>query len=299
MIISVSRRTDIPAYFSHWFYNRMDEGFVLVRNPWNRHSVTKVNLAPDKVTCFVFWTKNPEPFIRHLDLIMNYPFYFQFTVTPYNQNIEVKVPPKHHIIRIFAELSEMISPERIIWRYDPVIFTETGMDVMFHVQAFRTLAEQLSPFTRKCIISFFNQYRWMTKTNTALGIRNIHPEEMFMLVREFSRISRECHMSIETCSEAMDFDEFGIEHGKCIDDRLISKLSGKRIDNIKDPNQRGACGCIRSVDIGAYSTCLHGCRYCYASRYPSTGKKMIEKHDPLSPFLIGNVEPQDRITERS
>ena len=164
MIISASRRTDIPAYYADWFCNRIREGYVCVRNPMNFHQVSRIDLSPDVVDGIVFWTKNPLPLMARLEELRGYTFYFQFTLTPYGKDVEPCVPSKNDVILpAFQELSRRVGPERVIWRYDPILFTNRyTMD--YHITFFSQLARRLEGYTRKCIISFVDLYR-NTQTN--------------------------------------------------------------------------------------------------------------------------------------
>ena len=178
MIISASRRTDIPAYYADWFYNRIREGFVCVRNPMNFHQVSRISLSPDVVDGIVFWTKNPLPLMSRLEELREYPFYFQFTLTPYGKDVEPGVPSKNDVILpAFQELSRRIGPERVIWRYDPILFTDRyTMD--YHITFFSQLARRLESYTRKCIISFVDLYR-NTQTNmNGLGFATLTEKEI-------------------------------------------------------------------------------------------------------------------------
>jgi len=158
MIISVSRRTDIPAFYSDWFFKRLEEGFVLVRNPMNPQQVSKVSLSKAVVDCFVFWTKNPKSMLEKLPLLAGYDYYFQFTLNPYDQEIEVNLPKKAEIIKTFIELSNLIGKDRVIWRYDPILLTDK-ITIGDHLEYFNILAGQLGDYTRKCVISFLDQYQ--------------------------------------------------------------------------------------------------------------------------------------------
>lgn len=158
MILSVSRRTDIPNYYSEWFYNRIKEEFLYVRNPMNPHQISKIDLSPDVVDCIVFWTKNPEPMINRLDELAAYHYYFQFTLTGYGKEIECNVPHKRErMIPVFQELSKRIGKQKVIWRYDPIIFTKTYTPE-YHLKAFEQIAMALRGYTEKCVISFVDVY---------------------------------------------------------------------------------------------------------------------------------------------
>ena len=178
MIISASRRTDIPAYYPDWFYNRIREGYVCVRNPMNFHQVSRIDLSPDVVDGIVFWTKNPLPLMSRLEELRAYPFYFQFTLTPYGKDVEPGVPSKNDIILpAFQELSRQIGPERVIWRYDPILLTDRyTMD--YHITFFSQLARRLEGYARKCIISFVDLYRNTQSNMNGLGFAPLTEKEI-------------------------------------------------------------------------------------------------------------------------
>lgn len=296
MIISVSRRTDIPAFYSEWFYNRIQEGYVLVKNPYNRHKVSKINLKPDAVDCIVFWTKNPTPMLEKLDLLKNYQYYFQFTVNPYNEDIEKGVPKKKYIVDSFIKLSKEIGKKKVIWRYDPILLTDQ-IDKEYHYKYFDYLASYLKDYTDKCIISFVDLYKKIRGNLKSVNVVPLTEKDMREIAITLSHIARKYNLVIESCSETVDLSDIGINHGKCIDDKLISEIYGMEIDIKKDPNQREICGCVKSKDIGAYNTCLHNCLYCYANYSKKVVQKNTLEHDPQSPLLFGHIEEDDKITE--
>jgi DNA repair photolyase len=287
MIISCSRRTDIPAFYSDWFFNRISEGYVLVRNPMYPRQVRRVSLAPPDVDCIVFWTKDPAPMTDHLQLLQDYNYYFQFTLTPYDKDIEPNLPPKLQIIDTFLELSDKIGKKRTIWRYDPILLS-ASINIDYHIDCFNDLAQRLSGHTEKCIISFIDMYRHLQNKTAHLSVRPPVETEMRMLEEKIVTIASVYNIKVETCAEKIDLDDFDIEHGKCIDDRLISELTGKKLNSAKDKHQRELCVCVTSIDIGEYNTCKHSCRYCYAN---SNQKKLEKNHTlyhSMSQLLIGD-----------
>jgi DNA repair photolyase len=290
MIISCSRRTDIPAFYSDWFFNRLRARYVLVRNPMNARQVRNVSLAPADVDCIVFWTKNPAPLLTRLHLLKDYNYYFQFTLTPYDKNIEPNLPPKTEIIDLFLNLSDKIGAKRVIWRYDPILLSP-AVNIDYHIQNFAGLAEQLSGQTEKCVISFLDMYRHLQSKSAGLSVRPPDEAEIRVLAEKIARIAGANNIKVETCAEKIDLTYLGIKHGKCIDDRLIAELTGRNLKVEKDRYQRELCGCIASVDIGEYNTCRHHCLYCYAN----ISQKKIEKNQLLhysqSPLLIGDNLP--------
>jgi len=297
MIISASRRTDIPSYYSEWLFNRIKEKPVYVRNPFNTRQINIINLDPELIDCIVFWSKNPKPMIDKLDLLKDYKFYFQITLTPYEQDIEAMLPPKTEIIETFKKLSDTIGPQKVIWRYDPILISNK-YNTAYHIDKFEKLAGVLKGYTEKVTISFMDFYKKITENIKLLGIMEISTEEKNIIAKKFSEIARNNNFSIDTCAEDVDLSGYGITHARCIDDRLISKITGNNLLVEKDKNQRLECGCVRSIDIGEYNSCSNGCVYCYANHNNNIVEKNIKKHIPLSPLLIGDVCPDDIVKER-
>ncbi len=295
MIISASRRSDIPAFYSGWFLKRLEEGFVYVRNPINRHQVSKVKLGKDVVDAFVFWTKDPRGMMDKLEQLEGYEYYFQFTLTPYDRSIEGNLPDKNQIIETFVALSRRIGPSRVIWRYDPIFLTDK-FNEEYHIRAFTHLAEKLNGCTEKCIISFLDLYKKCERNMRTIKLIPMDAVDKRKLALGLAHVAEALGIKLESCAENMDLP--GIDHGKCIDAELISRLSGVKLDIPKDKNQRPRCGCAQSIDIGAYNTCLHSCIYCYAN----SSKEAVERNTKLSkidsPILCDTLEAEDRIIER-
>lgn len=298
MILSVSRRTDIPAFYADWFLRRLQEGYVLVRNPMNHHQVSRVSLSPSVIDCIVFWIKNGAPLLPNLDTIANeYPFYFQYTLNAYHSDVEPVLQPLDTRINTFQTISKKIGADHIIWRYDPILLSDK-YSLDWHIERFSYIASKLHGYTRECTFSFIDLYTKVQTNTKALNIRECRPEEIDQIASAFSCIAKEKGLVLRTCAEAVDLQKYGIEHGCCIDGKLISEITGWNMAAKKDPNQRQECGCLESVDIGQYNTCKHGCKYCYATFNAQSVVTLTKKHDPTSPFLIGHTEPDDKITER-
>lgn len=297
MILSVSRRTDIPAFYSEWFLNRLKKGFVYVRNPMNIHQVSKVMLSPEVIDCIVFWSKNPQPMINRLGELKDYMYYFQYTINAYDKGMETGVPRKESIIGTFKELSDMIGPKRVIWRYDPILLTEK-MDINYHLKYFEEIAKRLEGKTNTCVISFVDLYKKIQGNLKDTLARELSRQEMVDLAAKMCQIAKQYGMVIQTCAEAIELESVGIKHGKCIDNVLIEDLLGIRIVVGKDKNQRNECGCVQSIDIGEYNTCSHGCKYCYANFKDYMVARNRMSHDPESPLLVGHLGPDDKVTER-
>lgn len=298
MILSVSRRTDIPNYYSEWFFNRIKEGFAYVRNPMNPHQVSRVEITAEVVDCIVFWTKNPEPMLSRLDELAAYDFYFQFTLTGYGKDIEKNVPhKKEKMLPVFKELSEKIGCERVIWRYDPIIFTKKYTPE-YHLKAFEQIATALKGYTRKCVISFVDIYTKNKKNMALLDAYELDRNELMGFAKQIARIAKENDMVIGSCAENLDLEECGIEHNSCIDKTLIESIIGCSLNVDRDKNQRTECGCMESVEIGTYNTCRNGCQYCYANYSEESVVKNCDKYDPESPILCGILGDDDKIIDR-
>lgn len=298
VIISASRRTDIPAFYSEWFLNRIRDGYVLVRNPMNIHQVSRIRLSPDVVDCIVFWTKNPKPMVQRLEELKDYNFYFQFTLNSYATDVEPNVPSKgNDVIDTFIKLSEKIGANRIIWRYDPIIITDK-YTIEYHTTYFEKLAQVLSGKFSKCVISFVDEYKKNSKNFRDNGLRELEENQMADIALRFSEIAKRNHFKIYTCAEQIDLTAYGIEHNSCIDKELIESLVGARLKVQKDKSQRDECGCVESIDIGSYNTCTHGCKYCYANYSSDVVHNNSRCYDPNSPMLCGSLQDDDKVTER-
>ena len=298
MILSVSRRTDIPNYYSDWFFNRIKAGFLYVRNPMNVHQISEIDLSPEVVDCIVFWTKNPKPMIDRLDELKEYKYYFQFTLTGYGSDIECNVPhKKNEMIPVFQKLSSKIGKEKVIWRYDPIIFNDKYTPD-YHLKAFEQIARALNGYTDKCVISFVDVYTKNKKSMESLNAYELGEQQLLDFAKKLSKIAVENSMGIGSCAEAIDLEQCGIKHNCCIDSQLIEAIIGCRIDTCKDKNQRKECGCVESVEIGTYNTCKNGCKYCYANYSQESVKNNCSKYSSTSPLLCGEVMEGDKINQR-
>lgn len=296
MIVSVSRRTDIPAFYSEWFYNRIADGEVLIRNPFNRKQISRVQLSRDSVDCFVFWTKNPEPMMSKLKLLNGYNYYFQFTLTSYRKDIEANLPAKRDVVEIFRRLVSSIGKERVIWRYDPILINNYYTKE-YHYECFEALAAKLHGYTDKCVISFIDNYKETKRNMDKLCLKEVMDRDMLEIAGRLVQIAAKYSISIESCAEKIDLSSAGVSHGQCIDGKLITAITGKNFLNAKKDNIREACNCIKSVDIGEYNSCLHGCAYCYASYNSAVIHRNYASHNKNSKLLLGELQGDERITE--
>ena len=298
MILSVSRRTDIPAFYTEWFMNRIHKKYVLTRNPMNYHQVSRIPITRDVVDFIVFWSKNPAPLLPYLDEIgRDYPFYFQFTLNPYDQDLEPNLPLQKERIDTFRCISENYGKERIIWRYDPIILSQK-YDLSWHVQQFERLADKISPYTDTCVFSFVDIYDKIKNKLAEAKHMPITSAQIDSLASCFSMVASDHQVRLMTCAEDVALDQFGIEHSCCIDSDLIERITGCKLTVKKDSTQRSQCHCAESIDIGQYNTCRHGCKYCYANYSVKSVQNNYIKHDPKSPLLIGNLEREDKVIDR-
>lgn len=296
MILSVSRRTDIPSFYMKWFINRLKTGWLLVRNPCNPTQLSRVPLNPAEVRCIAFWSKNPEPLAAHLESLRPYCFFLQFTLNPYGGEMESGLPELARRLETFRLLADAIGRERVIWRYSPVILSER-YSAGFHVDNFGRLAEALSGFTEECKLSFLDVYPKIAARMRALRVTSESPVQLFALARQLAALAHAGGIRVSSCGDP-NLESAGITASACIDPRLIERLTGLPIVPKKDRGQREACRCTESVDVGTYQTCLNGCAYCYANHSHAAALRRAQKYDPESPLLCDSVKPGDTVRER-
>ena len=303
MIISASRRTDIPAFYSKWFMNRIRAGYCLVPNPLNMKQVSRVSLHPSDVEAIVFWSKNPAPLLPYLSELdkLGLHYYFQFSLNDYPRALEPNIPSLNDRIETFKNLSRLVGPLRVVWRYDPIIISNiTPFD--FHRERFTWIAEELKSITHRVMVSIVDFYQ---KTERRLS--QLEKEEGFSfdrdvlssagtigLLKDLADIAGKNNIEIFTCAEESDYSQIGVPPGRCIDDRLLTKIWSLNLKYKKDPYQRGSCLCMVSKDIGINDTCIHGCPYCYSTTNYAVAERRFNEHNPDSPILWG--KPQ-KLTE--
>jgi len=295
MIINTGCRTDIPAYFSEWFYNRIKAGYVLTRNPYYEEQVMKYRLTPKVVDCLSFCTKNPEPMLERLDEIDGFKQFWFVTITPYGKEIEPSVPKKQKVMESFKQLSKKVGVNAIGWRYDPIFITDK-YSVEYHINSFEKMAEVLSGYTNNCVISFIDLYA-KTKRNF-FGVKEVSKIERITLGKAFVAIGQKYGINIRTCCEGEELKEYGVDVTGCMTQPIIERAIGCNLDVPKNKkSSRAACNCLLGNDIGVYNTCAHGCIYCYANYNQETVRQNMRQHNPNSPFLIGTVKEGDIIRE--
>ena len=295
MILNTGLRTDIPGFFSEWFYNRIDEGFVYVRNPYAKNQIYSYRLDPELIDCIIFTTKNPRPMFRNLEKIDKFNQYWHITITPYGKEIEPNVPPVDEVIDSFKFLSERLGKEKVTLRYDPIFISEK-YSLEKHIESFDYILDSLSDYTTEAIISFIDLYE-KTKRNFP-NAKEVTQDERLRIGEEFAKIGEKYNIKVKTCAEGTELERFGIDSSGCMTKEVIEKAINKNLDIPKQKARNGQCYCLLNNDIGEYNTCNHGCLYCYANSNKRLVKRNLKLHDPKSPILIGEIKEDDIIIER-
>lgn len=295
VIISASRSTDIPAFYSDWFMHRLRSGYLVWVNQFNNQLL---HISFEKARVIVFWTKNARPMIQHIpelnDRGINY--YFTHTLNDYeNEKLEPNVPSLKERIETFKLLSETVGKDRVIWRFDPLILTK-DITVERLLDKIYGIGKEIHKHTKKLVISFIDVYgyRKVERNLRSAGFadyREFTPDDMYRIAEMLQKVNEEWKIDIATCAETADLSQYGISHNKCVDDDLLIKLFSEdkelmdflgyphaRGKALKDSGQRKACGCVPSKDIGQYNTCIHLCRYCYANTSPETVMDNYNRH---------------------
>lgn len=302
MIISASRRTDIPAFYSEWFMNQIRNQVVLRKNPYNGQILT-TSLKPEDVDCVVFWTRNAKPMIKngYLDELndLGIPYYFQYTITGYNKELEKSTLHPMKAIDNINELADKIGGNKIIWRFDPIVLSQyTPVEELLRLH--NKIASLLHSDIEENVISFLDDYQKTGRNLKLAGIESkdilLYPELLDQVLKGISETAKTYNLNVSTCAENIDLTKYNIREGKCIDGDFIARNLGLKVSKAKDRGQRKECGCIKSIDIGLYDTCAHGCEYCYATQAQKTAKENFKKHDPMNQFII--PDPRFQIQNR-
>lgn len=299
MIISASRRTDIPAFYSPWLLNRLRAGEVLVRNPYNRRQVSRIRLDPAVVDSLVLWSKNPAPLLPYLHTLeaLGYPLVIHYTLTGHDRHLEPGLPDLDERIATFCDLARSLGPERVLWRFDPILLTQTqGADEV--LERFTMLAHHLQGYTHQCSISFVSLYAKCRRQLAGIDLRSVDNGEKQRLGMRLNSLARAYGIRLVACCDTLLTETCGIEPASCIDVVQLGALVGCTLLHAKDTGQRPGCGCSISIDIGAYDSCTHGCRYCYATTSARAVTRNVAAHDPNSPLLIGHLHGDETIRQR-
>lgn len=294
MILNVSGRTDIVAFYTPWFLNRLKEGFVDVRNPFVKENVSRIYF--EDVDLFMFCTKNPIPIVKHLKEIKK-PIIFHVTITPYNKDLEPNVPSKREIIKAVKEISSIIGIDNLYIRYDPII-KNNKYTIEYHKKAFEKLCRLLNGYVKNIIVSFVDNYKNVERNNDVLNLMEFTDEDYKEIGTFFSNIANLNNMTVQTCFEERNLCEYGFIKRDCLSKNLAFKMTGKTNFKTWKARKGGLCNCVEMVDIGVYNTCRHFCKYCYANYDEKKVIENSEMHNPKSSMLIGHLTDKDNIKVR-
>ena len=293
MILFVSGRTDIPAFYSKWFINRVKAGFVDVRNPFNQNLISRINFSD--VDLIMFCSKNPLPMIDKLKML-KVPVLFHVTITPYSKDVEPNIPDKRLIIEGVKKLSLVLGIDNVVLRYDP-IFLSDKYNVDYHIRAFDKLCKNLNGYVNKIIVSFMDEYKNVRINKDILKYRTFTREDYKKIGEAFSKSAMDNGMSVQTCFEDNDLTEYGFVKGECLSHELAYILTGKKFKS-SNVRKEKKCECVQMVDIGDYNSCMHMCKYCYANYDEKAVSSNFERHDDNSSLLIGSIQSDDVIKVR-
>lgn len=292
MIFSASRRTDIPTWYPEWLCNRLEAGSVCVRHDARR--VTRYVFSRESVDCLVLWTKNPLPLLDRLALLRGWPCVVQFTLTGYGRDVEPGLPGKLELVEALKRLSEAFGNDRVIWRYDPLFFSES-YPLSWHLRCFDALAKRLEGVVQTCVVSFLDLYPKLRRRIPALGLCGDGERERKELLSALAVTAERRGIRLSLCAEAVDVP--GVAHAGCISRELVERVAGGRLD-VRPSRQREGCRCVACVDVGVYGTCGNGCLYCYANQDGVPVGRGAALHDPASPLLVGRISADDEVTEQ-
>lgn len=293
MVLNISGRTDIVAFYTEWFMNRYKEGFLDVRNPFNQNLVSRIYM--EDVDLILFCTKNPRPIIKYIKEIKK-PIIFHITITPYLSDIEPNVPNKEDIIECVKELSDILGKDNVAVRYDPIFISEK-YNILYHIKAFDKLCKKLNGYINHIIVSFMDEYKNVINNKNTLKYKEITEEDYKQIGENFSKSASKNNITVSTCYEERDLTEYGFVKGECISHSLAYVLTGKKFKTWKRGKEQ-KCNCVEMVDIGAYNTCKHLCKYCYANYDEKNVEINIKNHDKNSSLLIGHLKDTDIIKVR-
>ena len=293
MILFASGRTDIPAFYSNWFINRVKAGFVDVRNPFNQNLVSRINFSD--LDLIMFCSKNPLPMIDKLKML-KVPVLFHVTITPYSKDVEPNIPDKRLIIEGVKKLSLVLGIDNVVLRYDP-IFLSDKYNVDYHIRAFDKLCKNLNGYVNKIIVSFMDEYKNVRSNKNILKYRAFTREDYKKIGEAFSKSAMDNGMSVQTCFEDEDLTEYGFVKGECLSHELAYILTGKKFKS-SNLRKEKKCECVQMVDIGDYNSCMHMCKYCYANYDEKAVSSNFERHDDNSSLLICSIQSDDVIKVR-
>ena len=294
MILNTGSRTDIPAYYSKWFMNRVHEGFVYARNPYYYRQVIRYEINPEVVDVIVFCTKNPIPMLEYIDELRKFNMFWFVTITPYGKEIEPNVPDKNKVIEAFKKLSTMLGSNCVSLRYDPILIDDK-YTLDYHIDYFEKMMEELDGYTNQVVISFIDLYE-KTKRNFPEA-KEVDIDTQIGITRKFVEIGKRHNIEIFTCHENEILGEYGANISGCMTKEVLEKAINNKLNVKNKLDTRQGCNCLLGNDIGAYNTCGHLCRYCYANYSKEKVIENMKRHDPDSPLLIGNIEKDDVVRQ--
>lgn len=291
MILNTGARTDTVQ----WLLKRFEEGYVYARNPLFLNKVVKYELSPEKIDLVMFCSKNYKPILPRLHEITDkYRTYFHYTVTAYGKDVEPLVPSVDESIETLIALSKQVGKQRVAWRYDPVLLTDK-YTIEVHAKTFEYMAEKLAPYIDRYIFSFVEMYKKL-KTNMP-EIVPLTETDKNHIAEILGSIANKYGIHIQTCGTNGDYSQYGIRTSGCATLEILGAANGCEFKNLKHKGLREGCHCIESRDIGAYDTCLNGCKYCYANKNPKKAKDNYKLHNPDSPLLLGDLQSFDEVTQ--
>ena len=295
MIVNIGGRTDIVNYYSEWLMNRIKEGYAYSRNPLFTNNVSKISLKPEDVDCLMFCSKNYKPMLKYMkEINEKYRIICHYTITAYGKDVEPNVPSIDESINTLIELSKIVGKEKILWRYDPILLTKK-YTIEKHLETFEYMANQISHYVQRCIFSFVEMYKKLEYNMPEIIL--LTSDEKIKIAKEIGKIAKKYNLYVQTCGTDENYEKYGIHISGCTTTEILEQANHVKYKNIKAKGMRKGCHCIPSRDIGAYDTCLNGCKYCYANKRPDLAKENVKLHDKNSPLLLGNINKTDKITE--
>ncbi len=293
MILNTGGRTDTVQYYSEWLLNRFREGYVLSRNPLFPHIVNRIELDPETIDVVVFCSKDYSPILERLHEISDrFNCYYHYTITAYGTDIEPRVPSIERSIDTLKRLADQVGPEKIAWRYDPVLLTDK-YTVERHLETFDRMARELTPYVDRCIFSFVEMYKKLEYNMPEL--LPVSEEDKVTLAMGLGAIAQRDGLWLQTCATQTDYEQFGIHRSGCMTAEIFSQALGVEFKKTVHKGNRLGCTCMESRGLGDYNSCPNGCRYCYANKDHTKALENYLTHNPESPLLLGHLSPEDKI----
>jgi hypothetical protein len=295
MILNTGSRTDTVQYYTQWLLKRFEEGYVYSRNPMFPNKVTRYELDPQTLDCVIFCSKNYKPILPYIKQITDkFNTYFHYTITAYGKDIEPNVPSIEESIETLIELSKIVGAQRIAWRYDPILLTDKYTKNL-HYETFDYMAKELSPYVDRCIFSFVEMYKKLEKNMPEIIL--LTEDDKIEIAQSLGRIARKHNLIIQTCATNGDYTEYGIKNSGCMTSEILGKANGIQFKNLRHSGNRNGCACMDNRNIGDYDTCPNGCKYCYANKNPKIAMENFKKHNPNSPFILGDLKDSDEVKQ--